>query len=116
MREHVPCPTCHETIRFGRDIVFGRTVQSCRCGSGPLPLREAVEVKGFGPLEVPRHAPKLGGMACTVCGTPCGKRRKTCSPECLNTAVSAGVTARMRREREAGRPKRIGITLPRKSA
>lgn len=114
MREHVPCPTCGEQIAFGRDIVFGRTIQNCGCGSQPLPAREAVPVKHFGPLDVPRNAPRGRSLACSHCGNPCAPRRKTCSDTCRDAVVSAGVTAHMRREREAGRAKQIHVTLPRR--
>lgn len=35
---HVVCDACNEWIIFGASLLTGQSIQTCRCGSKPVPL------------------------------------------------------------------------------
>lgn len=83
MREHVPCPTCRREIQFGVDLVFGRTIQSCDCGSKPVPTH----APDIAPERAHwRHATIDAVCQWVKCGGTFQARKsqpgRFCSPEC----------------------------------
>lgn len=79
LREHVACPVCHEDLRFSSHTLTGATVQSCACGSRPLPLTRPAPT----PAKPARQHPRTA-RACKWCGTvtPVRSDQRFCGESC----------------------------------
>ena len=77
--QYVTCPTCGDFLTFGRDILYGRTTQTCKCGSRPLPVIRSAEP----PQHTAPHARKVA-YTCVYCGKAGIGRadRKYCDQRC----------------------------------
>ncbi len=42
---HIVCETCHQWIVFGSHLLTGASIQTCKCGSGPVTITRPPKVK-----------------------------------------------------------------------
>lgn len=83
MRESpIHCETCQQEYRFDSDLLTGRTVQTCACGSGPIVPGETIPAK-------PRRELAMAERQCAFCDAPFfapvhRKARTCCSGRCVS--------------------------------